>query len=160
MECRSGSPGERKRPPSPRAAEELVGLAREVIREARFPLLATADGDQPRVRPMTLAWEDGFTTFFVSLKRFHKTVELAANPRVEVCFLNERHDQVRVSGVAQRVTEPELLRRAWENDPLLPRYLGTPDNPEFQVWRVVPNRVRYMKEWSLEYEEVPLPATP
>jgi hypothetical protein len=38
----------------------------------------------------------------------------------------------------------------------LRRYLGTPDNPDLVVYRCVPVRVRFMKEWALEYQEVPL----
>ena len=38
---------------------------------------------------------------------------------------------------------------------LLRQYLGTIDNPELIVYRIRPNRVRYMKEWALDYHEVP-----
>jgi general stress protein 26 len=146
--------------PPPIRPEDVPELARGVIRAGKFPLLATVDGDQPRLRPMTLSWEENFTTYFVSLKRFHKTQELAANPKVEVCFLDEHHSQVRISGIAELVTDPALRRKAWDRDPLIPRFLGSIDNPEFQLLRVRPTRVRYMKEWALEYHDVPLPAGP
>ena len=48
-----------------------------------------------------------------------------------------------------------LLREIWQANPLLRHYLGTPDNPALIVYRIVPNRVRYMREWALEYHEVP-----
>ena len=143
--------------PAPVRPEDLPELARAVIRGDKFPFLATVDGKEPRVRPVTLSWEDGFRIYFVSLRRFHKTVELAANPNAEVCFMDEKHDQVRVAGVAEIVTERPLLERAWNQDPLLPRYLGTIENPEFMLWRIRPTRVRYMKEWAIEYHEVPIP---
>jgi len=136
---------------------ELEELARAVVRADRFPFLATADGNQPCVRPMTLCWEDGFAVYFVSLRRFHKTVELAANPKAELCFMNDKHDQVRITGVAELVSDGALRQRAWDQDPLLPRYLGSIENPEFMLWRVRPTRVRYMKEWAIDYHEVPLP---
>ena len=44
----------------------------------------------------------------------------------------------------------------WEKNPLLRQYLGTPDNPELVLYRLVPARVRFMREWALEYHEVPL----
>lgn len=142
--------------PPPVDPDKLVDLARGVIRGNRFPFLATADGDQPRLRPVTLSWEEDFRLYFVSLRRFHKTVELGENPKAELCFMDDTHDQVRVSGVAEVVTDRALLQRAWDLDPLLPRYLGTIDNPEFMLWRVRPTAVRYMKEWELDYHEVPL----
>jgi general stress protein 26 len=145
--------------PEPIDPAKLPELARGVIRAGKFPLLATVDGDQPRVRPMTLSWEEEFTTYYVSLRRFHKTVELDRNPKVEVCFLDEHHSQVRISGVAELVTDSRLRERAWSQDPLIPRFLGTIDNPEFMLWRVRPERVRYMKEWSLDYHDVPFPSS-
>ena len=39
--------------------------------------------------------------------------------------------------------------------PLLRAYLGSLDNPELIIYRFVPSRVRYMREWALEYFEVP-----
>ena len=35
-------------------------------------------------------------------------------------------------------------------------YLGVIDNPEFVLYAVYPERVRFMREWALEYQEVPL----
>jgi len=42
-------------------------------------------------------------------------------------------------------------------NPLLHNYLGSIDNPELMIYKVVPNRVSYMQEWALEYHNVPLP---
>jgi hypothetical protein len=49
-----------------------------------------------------------------------------------------------------------LLAEIWESNPLLRRYLGTPDNPALIIYRIVPVRVRFMREWAVEYHEVPL----
>ena len=54
------------------------------------------------------------------------------------------------------LTERPLLEEIWAGNPLLRAYLGSVDNPELIVYRIVPNRVRYMREWALEYIEVPL----
>ena len=50
---------------------------------------------------------------------------------------------------------PALLQDIWDTNPLLRQYLGSPDNPELVVYRVRPVRVRFMREWALEYHEVP-----
>ena len=44
-------------------------------------------------------------------------------------------------------------------NPLLKQYLGTPDNPEFILDRIVPKQVRFMREWALDYHEVPAQAS-
>ena len=142
--------------PEPIDPEHLVDLARKVMRAARFPFLATIDGDRPRVRPVSPVRTEGFTVFVANLRGYHKTAEIEANPRVELCYMDGDHDQVRISGVAEVVTDRGLLLEIWEGNPLLRSYLGTIDNPELIVYRIAPERVRYMKEWALEYHEVPL----
>jgi general stress protein 26 len=144
--------------PKPIAAGELVNLALAVIRADRFPYLATADGDQPRVRPITPVRTDGFTVYIANLRSYHKTAEIAANPKVELCYLDDHHDQVRITGVAEQVTDSAILQEIWDSNPLLRQYLGQIDNPELVVYRVKPNRVRYMREWALDYHDVPLEA--
>ena len=136
--------------------EELVALAHAVIRAARFPQLATLDGDQPRVRPVSPVRVDGFTIFIANLRRYGKTREIAANPKVELCYLDDHHDQVRISGTAEILTEAALLAEIWESNPLLRKYLGTPENPDLIIYRIRPERVRFMREWALDYFDVPL----
>jgi general stress protein 26 len=70
-------------------------------------------------------------------------------------YLDEQHNQVRITGVAEVVTDQGLLQQVWDSNPLLRPYLGSIDNPEFILYRVRPTRVRYMQEWALEYHEVP-----
>lgn len=142
------------------AAEELVRLSQEVIRAARFPQLATLDGDQPRVRPVSPVRVDGFTIYVANLRSYHKTTEIAANPKVELCYLDDRHNQVRITGVAGILTDRGLLEEIWKTNPLLRTYLGSIDNPALIIYRIKPTRVRYMQEWALEYYEVPFAATP
>ena len=144
--------------PQPIAPEELPALARAVIANAKFPQLATVDGDQPRVRPVSPVRVDGFTIYVANLRSYGKTREIAANPKVELCYLDEHHDQVRITGTAEVLTDPALLREIWESNLLLRRYLGSLENPALIIYCIRPVRVRFMREWALEYHEVPLGA--
>jgi general stress protein 26 len=134
----------------------LVELARGVIAADRFPHLATIDGNQARVRPVSPVRTDGFVVYVANLRAYHKTAEIAANPRVELCYLDDHHDQVRLTGIAEVVTDRVILQEIWDANPLLRQYLGSLENPMLIVYRIVPNRVRYMKEWALDYHEVPI----
>jgi general stress protein 26 len=142
--------------PTPIDPAQLVELALAVVRADRFPHLATIDGDQPRLRPVSPVRTDGFTVYVANLRSYHKTVEIQANPRVELCYLDDRHDQVRITGVAEVLTDRALLQEIWDSNPLLRQYLGSLDNPELIVYRVRPTRVRFMREWALEYNDVPV----
>ena len=141
--------------PTPVAPSELAARALAVIRADRFPHLATIDGDQPRLRPGSPVRTDGFVVYVANLRSYHKTAEIAANPKVELCYLDDHHDQVRLTGVAEVVTDRGLLQEIWDANPLLRQYLGRVDNPELIVYLVRPTRVRFMKEWALDYHEVP-----
>lgn len=142
--------------PEPIKLEELPALAQAVMARAKFPQLATVDDDQPRLRPVSPVRTDDFTVIVANLRSYGKTREIAANPKVELCYLDENHDQVRITGVAEVLTDAALLREIWNGNPLLRRYLGTPDNPALIIYRIRSDRVRFMREWALEYHEVPV----
>ena len=142
--------------PEPVNPGEVTKLALAVVQADRFPHLATLDADQPRLRPVSPVRTDGFVVYVANLRSYHKTAEIAANPKVELCYLDDRHDQVRITGVAEVVTEATVLQEVWDANPLLRQYLGRIDNPEFILYRIRPTRVRYMREWALSYISAPL----
>jgi general stress protein 26 len=142
--------------PQPLDPAQVRQRALTVVAADRFPYLASMDGDQPRLRPVSPVRTDGFTVYVANLRSYHKTQEIAANPKVELCYLDDHHDQVRITGVAEVLVEAGLLQAIWDANPLLRQYLGRVDNPELIVYRIRPTRVRYMQEWALEYHEVAL----
>lgn len=142
--------------PEPIQPDRLPDLARAVIASARFPFLATIDGDQPRVRPVSPVRTDGFCVYVANLKNYHKTQEIALNPQIELCYLDEKHDQVRITGRAEVVTNRTLLDEIWDANPLLRQYMKSIDNPNLIIYCIRPSRVRFMREWALEYHEVPI----
>ena len=142
--------------PEPIDPAQLPHLAAATMAQARFPMLATMDGDQPRLRPVSPVKTDGFTVYVANLRQYAKTQQIAANPKVELCYLDEHHNQVRITGVAAVVTDQAVLEDIWNTNPLLRQYLGSVDNPALVVYRIDPVEVRYMREWALEYHDVPL----
>ena len=147
---------EEMKPEPPIPPEELPRVALETMDAARFPMFASVDQDQPRVRPVSPVKTDGFTVFVASMRTSGKTGELERNSKVELCYLSDTHDQVRITGVAELVTDPAVRQQIWDANPLLRAYLKSIDNPEFMLYKVAPLRVRFMREWALEYQEVPL----
>ncbi len=144
--------------PEPIDPNTLPDLAAQVIKDAKFPMIATIDGDQPRLRPVSPVRVDGFTIYIANLRSYHKTQEIAANSKVELCYLAPNHDQVRITGSAEILDDAALMAEIWESNPLLRRYLGNADNPALIIYKVCPDRVRFMREWALEYHEVPCPS--
>lgn len=145
--------------PAPQSIDpnDVPRLAAELVKKVRFPMLATVDGAQPRLRPVSPVRTDGFVVYVANLRSYGKTTEIEANPNVELCYLDDDHNQVRIAGTAEVVRDRNLLQEIWNANKLLQHYLGTPDNPNLIVYRIIPVRVRFMLEWALEYYEVPLP---
>src|SRR6188768_1188780 len=137
--------------------EEVPALAAALVKKIRFPMLATIDGNQPRVRPVSPVRTDGFTVYVANLKSYGKTGEIELNPAVELCYLDEDHNQVRITGSVEVVKDRQLLEDIWNSNKLLQHYLGSIDNPQLIVYKINPKRVRFMLEWALNYYEVSLP---
>lgn len=146
--------------PEPVDSDKLYDLAHAVIKAAKFPMLATVDSrSHPRVRPVSpVRIDSDFTVYVANLASYQKTSEIAGNPKVELAYLAPDHDQLRISGRAEIVTDNATLAEIWAGNPLLKHYLGSPDNPEFILYRIVPEQVRFMREWALDYHEVPTTA--
>ena len=75
--------------------------------------LATLDGGEPRVRGMLLyrADENGIMFNTGKMKDLHK--QLTSNPRVEMCFSNNKFDdlvQIRISGQVELVEDLDLKK--------------------------------------------------
>ena len=136
--------------------EDVRELALATIRQAKFPMLASMDGDQPRVRPVSPVKTTDFVAYVASFRSSHKTGELEDNAKVELCYMSDKHDQVRITGIAERVVERDVIEGIWDTNPLLRSYLVAIDNPEFVLYRIVPINVRFMREWALDYHDVDL----
>ena len=134
---------------------QLPLLAAEVMKKAKFPMLATIDGDQARVRPVSPVLIEGFTVYVANLKFYSKTNQIAAHPKVELCYMDADHNQVRIEGLATILTDRALMESIWQKNKLLQHYLGSIDNPDLIIYKIIPKNVKYMQEWALNYWEVP-----
>ena len=129
-------------------------IGRLAADDSRF--LATTEGDQPRLRPVAPPKAEGFTVYVVNLHSHNKTREIAANPKVELCYLDEHNNQVRITGVAEVVDDPAVLQEVFGRNTLLRAYLDSIDDPQILLYRVRPTLVRFMYEWAADYQVVPL----
>lgn len=140
--------------PLPAPVEDVRELALATMRQAKFPVLASIDGDQPRARPVSPVRTTEFVAYVASFRSSHKTSEIERNAKVELCYMSDKHDQVRITGVAEVETDLAVIQDIWDTNPLLRSYLGSIDNPELVLYRVDPTQVRFMREWALEYYDV------
>ena len=103
--------------------------------------IATAEGDQPRVRPfmMWFADENGF--YLATLSPKQVSAQLKSNPKVELCFYNNAADpreakQMRVTGRVELVDDEGLRKKVSEERASLEQIAGEPIEPLTEVFRI------------------------
>ncbi len=110
--------------------------------------LATADrnGD-PRVRPVTLmATPRGF--YIATSRGTRKTEEILRHPRVEwvTLFSTEKGTgYLRLAGDAREVEGEEKRSAVEESDYPVNKYWNGVEDPDFVVFKIVPQRVEYIR---------------
>lgn len=142
--------------PQPIEPDRVRELALAVVAADPFPQLATVDDRQPRVRPVSPVRTIDFTVYVANLRMYHKTVEIAANPRVELCYMDDHHNQVRITGIAEVLTDRDEILDIHQSHNLLRQFMPDPFDGNLIIYKIVPQQVRYMQEWALTYYDVPI----
>lgn len=102
--------------------------------------LATADGDQPRVRAFLFWFADETGFYFQTLAPKDVFLQIKANPKIEVCFFNNGDlmtaRMLRVTGVAEFREDPALRDKLFHDMPFLAAVGNGQKDPIFQMFRI------------------------
>ena len=124
--------------------------------------LATADGDQPHVRTFLMWYADESGFYFSTLSPKAVSDQLKANPKVEVCFVDQGEElsaakQMRVAGEIEMMDDPALVQKIAEERAFLSDLAGQPVDPFIEVFRIHEGDVHFwqltdmLKEHELEH---------
>ena len=113
--------------------------------------VATADGDQPRVRTFYLWYADESGFYFVTIAGKDVVKQLQQNPKAEVCFFNNAAGpadwkQMRVTGEIEFLEDEESLEKAYQNRSFLDTYVGFSLKPYVKPCRMAKGEVQF---WTL-----------
>ncbi|MHB9129868.1 MAG: pyridoxamine 5'-phosphate oxidase family protein [Armatimonadota bacterium] len=99
--------------------------------------LATAEGDQPRVRGMMLFRADENGILFHSGEGKDMTNQLRANPKAEICIFNpEQNVQVRVTGITEFINDLAVKQQMVAERPFLQPMVEQTGYDKFIVFRI------------------------
>jgi pyridoxamine 5'-phosphate oxidase len=100
--------------------------------------LATAEGDQPRVRCLRMWFADETGFYFQSQTSKAICQQLEKNPRVEACFNTKDFSKVmRVSGMVKFIDDLKLRTRCIEERPFVKDFgINDPGNPLLAVFQI------------------------
>jgi len=113
--------------------------------------LATAEGDQPRVRALGFwfAYETGFYFQIGAVKDMYG--QLQKNNKVEACFWQPDEEStgtmLRVAGEIEFIEDPELKKKVIKDRPFLKEFGLTVNHPGLVIFRIARGEAYF---WTME----------
>jgi len=122
------------------------------LKETQCVYLATAEGLQPRVRPVTLLDID--EKFWIATGTgSSKAKQMQSNPNVEFCLplpADNGVGYIRVAGEADAVVDPETKATIGGQIPFLNDFWTGVDDPNFCLLRITRVEIEYMRPGEFE----------
>ena len=114
--------------------------------------LATSDGDQPFVRPVSPIVEDDMSIWVTTFCSSRKVRHIEDNPRICLAFVEQPSGDKAavVFGKAQMIPDVEKKRRVWSlaRFDLSKHFPEGPECKEFGLLKIVPDRVEWRSSWE------------
>jgi len=121
--------------------EEAIDL----IKDTGFGILATVEGQQPRVRPMMPYLDEDSGTLLIALLPSSRSIQqIQKNPQVEICYVDRKMWFCRIAGKAKMTTDSTKKERVWDNIPMLRQYFSGPQDPNFNLMEIDSEHVEGM----------------
>jgi general stress protein 26 len=130
-----------------RSIEEIRQEVWSQLQDSQCAYLATAEADQPRVRPVTRLDLD--ETFWIATStRSAKARQMRRNPNVELCLPLHQEcgdGYIRISGVATITTDRETIEQIGSRIPFLTEYWEGSNDPDFCLIRITRVEGEYLQ---------------
>ncbi|MEI6089379.1 MAG: pyridoxamine 5'-phosphate oxidase family protein [bacterium] len=112
--------------------------------------LATAENDQPRVRPLGFWFADDSGFYFQTgdMKPFYQ--QLKANPKTEVCFYHPEEmigSMIRIAGEVEFLDDADLKVRVMQERPFLRGFGLSETSPDLIIFRIAHGEMYF---WNME----------
>lgn len=116
----------------------------DLIKDAGFGFLATAEGKQPRVRPMMPYLAEDGNLLLAVLSHLRTIQQVKENPLVEICYVDRKMRFCRIKGKATVSKDMEKKEIVFNNLPMLRQYFTSPQDPNFTLLEIETGTVEAM----------------
>ena len=125
----------------------------DFLKKAKVFYLATAEEDQPHVRPIGFVMEyEGKPAFYSdSRKKVYK--QMKANPKVAFCAVDDKMNTMRVTGKVRWITSEETKKAALEAMPMLAKVGYSEKEGPFEIYTIDADTINCV---SMKGEEIPV----
>lgn len=117
------------------------------FKDYQIVYLATAEGDQPKVRPVTLLYFD--KKFWITTGTDNAKVnQIKANPKMEFCLLIEEQKKqgyIRAAGLAKIVQDKKIKEKIAKNCDFFSSYFKSPDDPNYTLLEMQVADIEYLR---------------
>lgn len=114
--------------------------------------LATSDGDQPRVRPVSPIIEDDMSIWVTTYGTSKKVKQIQENPKICLAFVEQPDgDKAAILiGEARIVPDMTEKKRVWKlaSFDLSEHFPGGPESDEFCVLKIIIKTVEWRDSWE------------
>ncbi|MCJ7575857.1 MAG: pyridoxamine 5'-phosphate oxidase family protein [Dehalococcoidia bacterium] len=114
--------------------------------------LATCNGDQPRVRPVSPIVEDDMSIWVTTYGTSRKVKQLRENPRICLAFVEQPNGDKAaiVIGEAKIVRDMKEKKRVWRlaTFDLHEHFSDGPESDEFCLLKVMARRIEWRDSWT------------
>jgi len=109
--------------------------------------LATSEGDQPRVRPVTLIYLD--ERFWITTGTHNKKVtQIKKNPRIDFCLPikeESKEGYIRGTGWTKIIKNREQKEKIAQHCDFFNKFWESPDDPNFTLIEIFIEEIEYLK---------------
>ncbi|MGA2671392.1 MAG: pyridoxamine 5'-phosphate oxidase family protein [Dehalococcoidia bacterium] len=109
--------------------------------------LATCDGDQPRVRPVSPIVEDDMSIWVTTGGTSRKVKQIRQNPKICLAFVEQPNGDKAaiVIGEAQIIPDIKKKKRVWKLAPfdLYEHFPDGPDSNDFCLLKIIVKRIEW-----------------
>jgi uncharacterized pyridoxamine 5'-phosphate oxidase family protein len=138
---------------------DVEGLRREVwshFGDLQNVFLATVEGDQPRLRPVTLM-RLGDRLFFATGVGDAKVRQIESNAKVEFCLLLEKGESkgtVRAECLAKVVIDLAMKSELYNKVPFMKEFWSSPEDKRYALIELTPKGFEYMPIGSMQATKI------
>ncbi len=128
-------------------SDEMRAEIEGLFEQFQTVLLATVDGDRPRVRPVTVAGLEE-KRWILTDTEAAKIDQIRSNPRIELVFTIPEGDNtgyLRALGEAKIEEDAAIKAKIAEQTPYFAMFWKTHEDPAYALLDIVIDEIEYMK---------------
>lgn len=129
--------------------QKIVGIMKEMCLHA---YLATCDGYQPRVRPVSPIVEDDMSVWVATFSDSRKVKQIKENPRICLTFVQHPSGDktATIIGEAEIISDIKHKERIWKLSPYdMSQYWPEgPESEKFCLLKINPKKIEWWDSWE------------